>query len=102
MYAIVRTGGKQCRVEPGQVVRLELLESPVGGKVTLDDVLLVGGDVTRLGRPRVEGARVVGTVVDQGRGQKVRVFTYKHRKHTRRTRGHRQPHTAVRIESIEL
>lgn len=102
MYAIIRTGGKQYRVEPGEVVRFELLDAEVGASVTLDDVLLVGGeDEVRVGAPRLENAAVVGTVVQQGRDRKVRVFKQKRRKHYRRTKGHRQSFTAVKIERVE-
>lgn len=102
MYAIIRAGGKQYRVEKGDVVRLERLDGSVGTSVTLDDVLLVSaeeGDV-RVGSPKVEGASVTGTVVEQSRGAKIRVFKYKKRKHYRRTRGHRQHVTAVRIDAV--
>jgi len=102
VYAIIRAGGKQYRVEQGDVVRLERLDGAVGSSITLDDVLLVSageGDV-RIGNPRVEGASVVGTVVEQGRGAKLRIFKYKKRKHYRRTRGHRQAETAVRIDTV--
>ena len=102
MYANIRTGGKQYRVEPGDVVRLERLEADVGASVTLDDVLLVGGqDDIHVGAPRLENAAVMGTVVEQGRERKVRVFKQKRRKHYRRTKGHRQSFTAVRIERVE-
>jgi len=102
VYAIVRTGGKQYRVEPGVVVRLERVEAKMGSSVTLDDVLLVGGDGdVRVGTPRLANASVVGTVVEQGRTPKIRVFKYKKRKHYRRTAGHRQSFTAVRIERVE-
>lgn len=102
MYAIVRSGGKQYRVEPGETVRLERLEAAVGSSVTLEDVLLVGGQgELRIGTPRLENAAVVGTVVEQGRDAKIRVFKFKRRKHYRRTRGHRQAFTAVRIERVE-
>jgi large subunit ribosomal protein L21 len=101
VYAIVRAGGKQYRVEKGTVVYLERIETPVGGKVTLDEVLLVGGEgEVRVGSPRLETASVSATVLDQGRGQKIRVFKYKKRKHYRRTRGHRQSYTALRIDAI--
>ncbi len=101
MYAIIRTGGKQYRVQKGDVVRLERLDGAVGTSVTLDEVLLVGGEgAARVGSPRVEGASVVGTVVEQDRDAKIRVFKYKKRKHYRRTRGHRQSFTAVRIDAV--
>ncbi len=100
-YAIIRAGGKQYRVQPGDTIRVERIASPVGEKVTLDEVLLVadGGEV-RFGNPQVAGAKVLGVVVEQDRDQKIRVLKYKKRKHYRRTRGHRQHYTAVRIDSI--
>jgi len=101
VYAIVRTGGKQYRVEAGDTIYVERLALPVGEKVTLDDVLLVAGDTVKVGAPRVEKAAVVGTVVANGRDSKVRVFKYKRRKHYRRTKGHRQPFTAVRVDAIQ-
>ena len=101
MYAIIKTGGKQYRVQKGDVVRVERLAGTVGATVTLEDVLLVGGDgEPRVGSPRIAGASVVGTVVAQDRDAKVRVFKYKKRKHYRRTRGHRQSYTAVRIDAV--
>jgi large subunit ribosomal protein L21 len=101
VYAIIRTGGKQYRVEKGDVVRFERLDGAVGSTVTLNDVLLVGGEgEPRVGSPCLEGASVVGTVVDQDRDAKIRVFKYKKRKHYRRTRGHRQSFTAVRIDAV--
>jgi large subunit ribosomal protein L21 len=102
VYAIIRAGGKQYRVEPGEVVHLERLDAEVGSSVTLDDVLLVGGgEGVQVGAPRVENAAVVGTVVKQGRERKIRVFKHKRRKHYRRTKGHRQAFTAVKIERVE-
>jgi large subunit ribosomal protein L21 len=101
VYAIIRTGGKQYRVEQGDVVRLERLDYEVGKTVTIDDVLLVGGDGdVRIGTPTVAGASVAATVVEQSRGAKIRVFKYKKRKHYRRTRGHRQHVTALRIDAV--
>lgn len=103
MYAIVRTGGKQYRVEQGQTIYVELLSAPVGEKITIGEVLLLGeGDGIRVGTPLLPAASVSGTVVEQGRDHKIRVFKYKKRKHYRRTRGHRQAYTALRIDSIEL
>lgn len=100
MYAIVRTGGKQYRVAAGDTIRVERLEAPVGEQVTLDEVLLVGGDEPQVGAPRVEGASVVGSVLEHGRDRKVRVFKSKRRKQYRRTRGHRQGFTAIRIDEV--
>ena len=102
MYAIVRAGGKQYRVEKGDTIYVERLLTSVGEKVTLGEVLLVGGEETRVGRPLVDKAAVVALVVDQGRDAKIRVFKYKKRKHYRRTRGHRQAYTALRIEAIQV
>jgi large subunit ribosomal protein L21 len=101
VYAIVRACGRQYRVETGATIYVERLDTPVGEKVTLGEVLLVGGEgETRVGTPRVDTASVIGTVVDQGRDRKVRVFKFKKRKHYRRTKGHRQSFTAVRIDAI--
>jgi large subunit ribosomal protein L21 len=102
VYAIIKSGGKQYRVEKGKTVYLERLETPVGQQVKIEEVLLVAGDDTlSVGAPLVKAA-VVGTIVEHGRDQKIRVFKYKKRKHYRRTKGHRQSYTAVKIDSIEL
>jgi len=102
VYAIIRTGGKQYRVQPGDVVRVERLEGEVGQSVTLGDVLLLAGEgEPRVGNPLLAGVAVRGTVVEQERSAKVRVFKYKKRKHYRRTRGHRQAFTAVRIDAVQ-
>jgi large subunit ribosomal protein L21 len=102
VYAIIETGGKQYRVSPGDVVRVEHLAGEAGDTVTLGEVLLVGGEEgTRIGAPHIPDASVRGTLVEQGRDRKVRVFKFKRRKHYRRTRGHRQAYTAVRIDAIE-
>jgi len=104
VYAIIRAGGKQYRVKEGDTIHIESLSAKAGEKVVLGEVLLVGGGDgdPRMGSPLVAKAQVVGTVVEQGRGPKVRVFKYKKRKHYRRTRGHRQSFTALRIDAIEL
>jgi large subunit ribosomal protein L21 len=102
VYAIVRAGGKQYRVEQGDTIYVERLETPVGETVKLDEVLLVSGEAgTKVGSPRVAEAAVLGTVLEQGRDHKIRVFKYKKRKHYRRTRGHRQSFTALRIDAIQ-
>ena len=102
MYAVIRTGGKQVRVEPGQAVRIEKIEGEVGQGVKLPEVLLVGADdEVKVGQPLVEGAQVSGTITAQARHPKIRVFKMKRRKGYRRTQGHRQPYTEVRIDSIE-
>ena len=100
-YAIIRTGGKQFRVEEGATVRVPALAEEAGASVEFE-VLAVGGREggTRLGAPALEGARVAGTVVDHGRGDKVIVFKKKRRKQYKRTRGHRQSYTTLKIDSI--
>ena len=102
MYAVIRTGGKQHRVEVGQSVRVEKLAGAVGDRIELPEVLLVGGDGDpRVGQPLVAGAKAVGTITAQGRGPKIRVFKMKRRKNYRRRSGHRQDFTEIRVESIE-
>jgi len=102
VYAIVRAGGKQYRVQQGDTIHVDRLAAAPGEKITLSEVLLVGGDETRLGQPAVDKAAVVAEVVAQGRDHKIRVFKYKKRKHYRRTRGHRQAYTVLRIEAIQV
>ena len=102
MYAIIKTGGKQYRVEAGDVISVERLEAQLGDKVTLSEVLFLGGEGDpRIGVPLLDGVSVLGTVVEHGRDHKVRVFKYKKRKHYRRTRGHRQDYTTLKIEKIQ-
>lgn len=100
-FAIVRTGGKQLRVEPGQVVDVEMLEADPGDRVEFIDVLLVGGeDGVSYGRPAVEGARVVAQVVEQRKGPKIIVFKYKPKTRYRKKTGHRQRLTRLSIKEI--
>ena len=101
MYAVVRTGGKQLRVEPGDVVDIEQLSGEPGDRIELSEVLLVGGDALRVGTPLVEGARVVATVQGGVKGPKIRIFKHKRRKRYRLRQGYRQRYTQIRIESIE-
>ena len=103
MYAVIVTGGQQLRVEVGDVVKVAHLTGEVGGSVVFDRVLMVGGDKDpQLGKPTVDGAQVRGTVIAQDRDRKVIVYTYKKRKNScRKTNGHRQQFTAVKIEAIE-
>ncbi|HYO91533.1 MAG TPA: 50S ribosomal protein L21 [Pyrinomonadaceae bacterium] len=98
-YAIIKSGGKQFRVEEGQQVRVPLMDKEVGSTVELD-VLLLGGDSPQVGAPVVDGARVAATVVDHGRDTKIIVFKKKRRKQYKRTRGHRQDYTTLKIDSI--
>lgn len=102
LYAIFETGGKQVQASPGQRVRLEKLAAEIGSKVQFDRVLLVNRDgKIEVGRPYLEGTRVVGTVLEQDRYAKVLVFKKKRRKQYRRTHGHRQAFTSVAIDKIE-
>ena len=101
MYAVVRTGGKQVRMQPGESVRVEELDGAVGDSIELAEVLLVGGDSLKVGTPVVEGAKVVGTITDQGRGPKITVFKKKRRKGYKRTIGHRQDYTEILVDRIE-
>ncbi|MGX7059464.1 50S ribosomal protein L21 [Vagococcus humatus] len=100
MYAIVKTGGKQIKVEVGQAIYIEKLDAAAGEKVVFDEVILVGGESTKVGTPVIEGATVEGTVEKQGKQKKVVTYKYKPKKHTHRKQGHRQPYTKVMIDAI--
>jgi large subunit ribosomal protein L21 len=103
MYAIIRSGDKQFRAEPGQTVRVPSLEAEVGDTVTFDQVLVAGtDDGVRIGSPVVDGASVTGEVVRHGKDRKVIIFKWKRRKNYRRKQGHRQKFTEVRIGEIRL
>lgn len=101
MYAVVKTGGKQYRVQEGDVLFVEKLEAEVDSTVELTEVLAVGGETLKVGYPTVEGAKVIAKVVAQGKSKKVIVFKYKRKKDYRRKNGHRQPYTKLTIEKIE-
>ncbi len=102
MYAVIKTGGKQYRVESGAQVRVESLAADVGAAVSFDEVLLVGGgDAVKVGAPLVSGAKVKATVVSHGRGEKVKIFKMRRRKHYQKSQGHRQDYTEVRIDEIQ-
>jgi large subunit ribosomal protein L21 len=101
MYAVIRSGGKQYRVNQGGSLRVEKLPGEIGSSITLDDVLMIGGDGdVKIGTPTVDGAQITGTIVAQGRGQKIRVFKMKRRKGYRRAQGHRQDYTEIRVDEI--
>lgn len=101
MYAVLKSGGKQYKVEQGQVLRLEKLPGDVGSAIKFDQILMVGdGESIQIGQPLVDGASVEGHIVDQGRSKKIIVFKYKRRKRYRRKLGHRQQFTAIQIDSI--
>lgn len=100
MYAIIKTGGKQYRVEQGEQLQIEKLDVEVGDTVTFD-VLMVGeGSDVKIGAPVVDGVSVTAKVLEHGKGPKIRVFKYKPKKDYRRTQGHRQPYSLVEISSI--
>ena len=101
MYAVIKSGGKQYRVESGKPVRIESLAAEVGSSVAFEEVLLVGsGDGVKIGAPLLSGAKVKGTVLAHGRGDKVRIFKLRRRKHYQKSQGHRQNYTEVRIDDI--
>ena len=100
-YAVIRTGGKQYRVAPGDLVRIERLEGDVGAAVEFSEVLLASDDAAiRVGCPLLEGTKVLGTIVTQDRARQVLIFKKKRRKNYRRRRGHRQSITTVRVTEI--
>jgi large subunit ribosomal protein L21 len=99
MYAVIRAGGKQYRVAPGDVIRVESLGTGTDGQVEFPEVLAVSATEGQVGKPQAE-ARVVGQIMEQGRGAKILVFHYKRKKQYKKLRGHRQNYTAVRITEI--
>ena len=99
-FAVIRTGGKQYRVEPGTLIRVEKIEGDVGTAVEFNEVLLAGGDAVRIGTPLVDGVTVRGEIVAHLRDKKVLIFKKKRRKNYRRRRGHRQTITTVRVTEI--
>lgn len=101
MYAVIKTGGKQYRVEAGDKLRVESLNADEGETVNLDSVLMVcDGDNVSVGSPELEGASVSATVVSHGRGKKIDIVKFRRRKHYRRQMGHRQNYTELKIEGI--
>ena len=101
MYAVIKTGGKQYKVAPGEKLKVEQLPADVGAQIILDQVLMVGdGDSVRLGQPTVTGATVQATVVGHGRGDKVQIFKMRRRKHYQKHQGHRQGYTELQIDGI--
>lgn len=103
MYAVVSTGGKQYRVQEGEILMIEKIPGEVGAEVSFDQVLMCSdGENIKIGQPVVENAIVNGHIMEQGKGKKIIVFKYKRRKRYRRKQGHRQQFTAVKIDSIKL
>jgi large subunit ribosomal protein L21 len=100
MYAVIKTGGKQYRVAPDDVVTIEKVAGEAGATVEFAEVLMLGGDAPKVGTPGVAGAKVTAEIVEQGRAAKVIAFKKRRRKNSRRKRGHRQEQTTVRIKDI--
>ncbi len=101
MYAVIKTGGKQYKVAAGETIRVEKLTADVGADVTLGEVLAVGtGAELVFGAPFVQGASVVASVVSHGRGDKVRIFKMRRRKHYQKHQGHRQSYTELKISAV--
>lgn len=102
MYAVIKTGGKQYKVSEGDEIIIEKLNVEEGATVTFDEVFaIVDGEDVKIGQPKVDGAKVIASVVKNGKGPKIRIFKYKHKTNYRRRMGHRQPFTKVKIEKIE-
>ena len=100
MYAIIRTGGKQYKVEQGDEILVEKLDAEVGAEVKFEVLMLCGEEGTKIGTPVVKGASVTAEVLEQGKAKKVVVFKYKPKKNNRKKQGHRQPFTKVKIKAI--
>ena len=101
MYAVIKTGGKQYKVAPGEKLKVEQIPADVGAEVILDQVLMVAdGDAVKVGNPLVSGAKVSATVIAHGRGTKVKIFKMRRRKNYHRTQGHRQNYTEIRVDTI--
>ena len=102
MYAVVKTGGKQYRVAAGEKIKVEQITADVGAEIVLSEVLAVGaGSELKVGTPLVSGAAVTAKVVSQGRGDKVRIFKMRRRKHYQKRQGHRQYFTELEISAIQ-
>ena len=101
MYAVLKTGGKQYKVEEGDVLKIEKISGEVGTSVSFEKVLMFfDGEKVRVGAPLLDGISVSGHIIEQNKAKKILVFKYKRRKRYRRKQGHRQPYTAVKIDSI--
>ena len=101
MYAVIKTGGKQYRVSAGEKLKVEQIPADIGQEITLDQVLMVGsGSDVKVGAPLVAGARVTAKIVAHGRGEKVRNFKLRRRKHYQKHQGHRQNFTEIEISAI--
>ncbi len=102
MYAVIKTGGKQYRVSPGDTISVEKLAGNIGDKVNIDEVLMIGGDKEpKIGSPTIKGAKVSGVITDQRRGKKINILKYKRRKGYKKKQGHRQHYTQIKIDEIK-
>jgi len=103
VYAVIESGGKQHRVEKGEILQLEKLDAATGDKVKFDKVLLVGeGESVKIGKPYVQGGQVTAEVLKEGRGDKIKIIKFNRRKHYKRQQGHRQWYTEVEVQKIQL
>ncbi|MHB9100881.1 MAG: 50S ribosomal protein L21 [Sulfuricella sp.] len=101
MYAVIKTGGKQYRVAPGEKLKIEQIPADIGSEIVLDQILMVAdGEAVTVGTPLVSGATVNATVISHGRGDKVQIFKMRRRKHYQKHQGHRQNYTEIRIDGI--
>ena len=103
MYAVIKTGGKQYRVAAGEKLKVEQIPADIGQEIILDQVLMVGGgDAVKVGAPLLVGANVTAKVVAHGRGEKIRIFKMRRRKHYQKHQGHRQNFTEIEISAINI
>ena len=101
MYAVIKTGGKQYKVAVGEKLKVEQIPADIDSKIELSEVLMIAdGDAVKVGTPFVSGAKVTATVVGHGRGEKIRIFKMRRRKHYQKHQGHRQNFTEIRIDAI--
>ena len=98
MYAVIKTGGKQYRVVPGEKLKVEQIPADIGSEIVLDQVLMIAdGETVNVGAPLLEGATIKATIVSHGRGEKIKIFKMRRRKHYQKHQGHRQNYTEIQI-----
>lgn len=101
MYAVIQAGSRQFRVKEGETIVIDRVQGNAGDKYMFDKVLMIGGDAPKMGAPVVSGAKVEATIESHGRGEKITIMKYKRRKNYKRTMGHRQPISTLKINSIK-
>lgn len=102
MYAVISSGGKQYRIQAGETIKLESMQTDVGEKVSFDKVLMIGeGENVKIGQPYIDGSKITATVISHGRYKKIRIVKFRRRKHQLKWQGHRQDYTEVKIDPIE-